>query len=164
MTYEEIRPTIRSGDIVLVKSRGFWAKMIRFFTGESYSHVAMFLTSTAGVFIVEMREKKGWQMMPASQWMKENEQFFLFYGICPEDANRGNACHEYYALHQRAKKYSYITLIKIWLSQMFNVKLSGNLVCSTFVQGSWEHCGYTELERLCDVGDFTEHAHIIPIR
>lgn len=158
--YKDARHEMMSGDILMVKATGFVSRFIRVLTGESINHVALVLHQPHGVFVVEMREGKGWQMMPASQWMEAQAKNVVLWGKMPTN-KRGAYCFESYAMKQRDRNYSYWTLLTVWLSQLTRRTQHGNLVCSTFVQRCWAKCEYHMFPRLADPGDFLEHAQEI---
>ena len=162
MNYSDARNSMSSGDVLMVKGTHLVGRLIRAITGESFNHVAMILRSFSGVFVVEMREGKGFRITPASQWFEEQKNKTVLWGRFP-GKRRGDFCHELYAMRQRTKPYSYWTLITVWISQFTRRGAPGNLVCSTFVQNSWKSCGYTMSKRLADPGDFMEHAQDINV-
>lgn len=162
MKYSDVRLDMRSGDVLMVKGTHLVGRLIRSITGESFNHVAMVLRSFSGVFVVEMREGKGFRLTPASQWFEEQHKKTVLWGKFP-GKQRGGFCHEIFAMRQRSKPYSYWTLITVWISQFTNRKAPGRLVCSTFIQKDWDHCGYTMFEKLADPGDFMEHARDINV-
>ena len=157
MEYSKARRHMMSGDVLMVKGRGVISSLIRALTGESISHVAMILRMPKGVFVVEMKEFIGWRMMPASQWMEKNKKKIVLWGKTPSH-QRGAYCFESFAMLQRARKYSYWTLLTIWFSQITRLKAPNNLVCSTFVQKAWKNCGYDMGKQVADPGNFLEHA------
>lgn len=156
LNYQLVRDGIETGDVLMVKARGIISRIIRAVTGESYNHVAMLVSNPSGVFVIEMREGKGWLMKPASQWMKEQVKSEVFWGKAPYTI-RGSACVEVEALSHRGKPYSYWTLITVWIGQFTKRKHPGNLVCSTFIQACWKKCGYIMSKRLADPGDYPKH-------
>lgn len=165
-SYSYIRQRIDTGDVLLVKSRKIVSVLIRMFTAESFNHVAMLITNQSGVWVVEMREGKGFQLMPASQWFEINKKSVIHWGKCPLKSTavnshvslRGNhRCLESRAMQARGEKYSYWTLFAVWWSQLTGRKVKNGLVCSTFIQKVWEQCGYRMGEKAADPADFVEH-------
>lgn len=154
--YSIARNNMRTGDVLLVKATGLISRIIRSLTGESYNHVAMIIEKDEGVFVVEMKEFKGWQMMPASQWMDKYKKKEVSWGKAPAGV-RDSVCAEDNALSHRGRKYSYWTLVTVWLTQFTKRSAPGNLVCSTFVQTVWQECGYVMFNKLADPGDFPAH-------
>lgn len=152
MKYDEIRSQLASGDVLLCKRRGIVSILIRVGTAETFNHAAMIIRQHGGVFVVEMREGKGWQMMPASEWMEVNKKAEVYWGKAPLLV-RGSYCIEDYALKARGTRYSYWTLFTVWLSQLFNKKTIADMVCSTFVQKGFETCGHPAVDKSYDPSD-----------
>jgi len=152
MRYEDVRYKMASGDVLFCKRRGIISVLIRVATAETFNHVGLILRTHKGVFVVEMREGVGWQMMPASQWMEANKKAEVFWGKAPA-LIRGSYCVEDYALRARGKRYSYWSLLSVWWSQIWNRKTKSNLVCSTFVQRVYEKCGDTKYNKSFDPSD-----------
>ena len=154
MRYADARARMASGDVLMVKATGLVSRLIRMVTGESINHVAMVLNQGhKGLFVVEMKEFHGWRMMPLSQWIEHNKRKEVLWGKTPCHM-RGSSCFESYAMKQRARKYSYWTLVTVWISQFTGKKMPHKLVCSTFVQKAWGNCGYEMKKGLADPGDF----------
>lgn len=165
-TYASIRPFIKNGDVLGVKSRGAVAWSIRGLTGESLNHVAMLVRIEGGVWVAEMLEGTGYRLTPASQWMSERASDQVFWIQAPGMV-RGKAKILDYVLQSRAKppRYSYWTLISVWWSQLRNRRTRGLMVCSTWVERAWSFVGYPLFDRLADPGDFFEHGQaVIPIQ
>jgi hypothetical protein len=161
--YKNVRKDMRSGDILLVKNRGILSILIRMFTAESFNHVAFILGDAdepSGLWVSEMREGKGHQAMPASQWMNMNatSTSFVFWGKAPPQI-RGSECIEEHMQQARIdkSKYSYLSLISVFISQVFRVKTLSGKVCSTYGQKLYGSCGYDMgIKRTADPGDFFE--------
>lgn len=144
----------------MVKRRGIVSVLIRVFTAESYNHVAMLLNDPeTGAFVVEMREGKGFQLMPASQWMQKNKKSVIMWGKSPlrGDVEMIHDCVQRNAMKHREANYSYISLLSVWWSQLTRRKVPHGLVCSTFVQRVWRACGYDLGNKAADPSDFAEH-------
>lgn len=144
----------------MVKRRGIVSVLIRVFTAESYNHVAMVLRDpNTGAFIVEMREGKGFQLMPASQWMQHNKKSVIMWGKSPLKGTPEeiNECITRVAMRNRYANYSYLSLLSVWWSQLTRRKVRSGLVCSTFVQRAWRACGYDMGNKAADPADFAEH-------
>lgn len=156
MKYLEARELMQSGDVLMVKARGIVSRFIRAVTGESYNHVAMVIKNTGGVFVVEMREGKGWLFTPASVWFSKQAKKEVYWGKAPEIV-RDSDCVELVAMRHRGRKYSYWTLVTVWLGQFTGKGYAGRLVCSTFIQKCWQACGYEMSARLADPGDYPQH-------
>jgi len=162
-TYETIRHLIQDGDAFLVKRRGFVSGAIRALTGESYNHVALVVWLDEAAMVAEMREFRGFQITPASQWIKQQDGL-VWWGQSPV---RGSECIRRDVLLTRDLKpdYSYLTLIRVWWSQLRNLPGKGGPVCSTWVQRIWEGNGYDGFTRLADPGDIAEHCrYLTPLR
>jgi len=164
--YSDIRADMRDGDVLGVKARGLVAWTIRGLTGESLNHVAMLVWIDDGLWVGEMREGVGYRLVPASQWMAERADDLVFWIQAPEPVSGSRAVHDY-VLRTRVEspRYSYLTLISVWWSQVRNIRTPGRLVCSTWAQRGWMSAGYRRFRRLADPGDFFEHGRAtIPIQ
>lgn len=160
MHYLEVHAKARHGDVFLVQGRGLVSWLIRVLTGESITHVAVILRpgnnslmSGDGLWVAEMREFKGYQLVPARKWVsKALKQGRLWYGVAPEIVRGNGTTVERVAVSSQHQPYSYRTLFRVWLSQLIGRKVPGALVCSTFVQKVWEACG-VQFEKTADPGD-----------
>ena len=155
--YADVREDLKNGDILMVKATGLISRIIRSVTGESINHVAMVISNPSGVFVYEMKEGIGYRMSPMSQWLPDQKKKVVLWGKAPE-VIRELTCIEVEALTHRAARYSYWTLITVWIGQFTRRKHPGRLVCSTFVQTVWLDCGYKMFDKLADPGDFLNHA------
>ena len=167
-TYQDLRPEIKTGDVVLVKGEGLISKLIRAFSGESISHVGMFLVIDEGVFIIEFKEMEGFKFTPASLRLLDlAEGGQLFYGTAPEILRNPKAdkLMNDSAFSLRQGKYGYLTLMKIWWAQMTKSDIPVNkVVCSTYVQRNWKAGGY-EMSVTADPGNISEHCQTVqPIK
>lgn len=155
-TYEELRPFIDTGDVVLAKDRTLEGIIIRVFTAESTNHAAVFVWLGEGLFIAEMTMRYGFRMIPASEWFEARQNSELLYCQAPQSVrDKADIIKKKILLaRSRQYRYSYITLIRVWLSQIFNRSMQGLFVCSTFIQDLWEATGYSRFKRLADPGDF----------
>lgn len=140
----------------MCKRRALVSIIIRWLTAESFNHVAMVIRQHGGVFVVEMREGKGWQMMPMSQWLHVNRNAEVYWGKAPARV-RGSYCIEDYALKARGTRYSYMSLLSVWWSQIWKRKTKTRMVCSTFIQAGYDACGVHLVEKTMDPGDFMEY-------
>ncbi len=167
LTYQQMRQVAQDGDLIMVESRSTVGVLIRLLTAQQFSHVAMLVWIGDGLFVAEMREFSGYQLTPASQWVADTcaKDASIYYGQAPRNV-RG--CAHVRAVVERYRRerprYSYLTLISVWLSQLFRRRMPGLLVCSTFVQRVWEKCGHT-FAQLTDPGDYLRHAvNTTPLR
>ncbi len=154
LSYQELRATACDGDVLLVEGRGWVSALIRALTGQSISHVAVLLWFDEHLFVAEMKEFHGYRLRPASLWVDDSlASGSVYYGAAPravvEDGDGIIAA----ALSYRNHRYSYVSLLSVWLAQIFRRRLSGGLVCSTFVQRIWETCGY-HFDQTADPGDY----------
>lgn len=153
MNYAEIREQAIDGDVMLVEGRGFVSRFIRAFTGQNISHVAILIWINNGLYVVEMKERIGFRMMPASQWVKQAGHI-LYYGKAPDGVRTYPQIARQAALKLRGEKYGYLSLFGVWLSQFSGKNRKGRqLVCSTAIQRVWNACGY-RFDQTPDPGDF----------
>ncbi len=150
MTYLDARPLIQSGDVLLEQKGG----VIRAFTGESFSHVALLLRQGDEVWVAEFTGRQDYGLLPASAWMADRAGTTVWWGISPECVRGKDKPLWDAALSFRHKKYSWWTLASVWLSQIVGVRTAANLVCSTFVQRCWEASGCAPMEKTPDPGDY----------
>ncbi len=87
--YEDYRSEIKSGDLLAWSGKGWVGRLIRTWTGQTYSHVGIAWVSAGRVFVIEAREGKGVTMrllskaMPVAwislglEWSEEAETFAL---------------------------------------------------------------------------------------
>lgn len=161
MTYKDIRKNMDSGDTVACKRRSLISILIRIFTAESTNHTAIcYRNDDGGMYIYEMREGKGLLITPMSQWIHKmkRDEISITYCKAPENTSAILMRHALDKLRDKDPDYSYITLIKVALSQWFNKPLNGNYVCSTSAQKIHEAGGYKGYKKLCDPGDIEEHS------
>ena len=59
MRYDEARSSIRSGDLLAWRGEGFVGRLIRHWTGASWSHVGIAWRFRGRVFVLEAREGSG---------------------------------------------------------------------------------------------------------
>jgi len=161
MTYAEMREIAETGDVLLVRGN----MLVRIFSAESYSHVALLVwldDGSGGLWVFEFVEGKGFQAMPASQWFAGRSRQRIYYGTAPEVVRFNGSVAKNLALSYRVKRpvrrvYGYLSLLVVWASQVTGLRLPVWLrVCSTFVQECWEATGYTGLKRTADPGDIAE--------
>jgi hypothetical protein len=157
MTYSEMRQLAQTGDVLLVEGKGFFSKMVRVVTGESISHVALLFWLDGGLFVAEMIEGKGYQIMPASQWFPRAAGPVLFGAAPVSVQSRGDTILAIIASYRDTKKkqrYGYLSLLKVWWAQITGQQIKVHQrVCSTFVQDVWEQCGF-HFAQLADPGDY----------
>lgn len=148
--YPELRRNVRTGDILAVKG----SLLVRVFTGETYSHVALILRLRGGVWVAEYRERKGYQLLRLSEWVRQNRKAQYWWGSAPVEVFKNPDKVVDAAIQFRGHSYSYWTLIMVWLSQLFRRKMPGKFVCSTFVQRVWETTDWKlKPPKLADPGD-----------
>ncbi|WP_321532283.1 hypothetical protein [uncultured Desulfuromonas sp.] len=158
MTYADLRIRAVTGDVLAVKGTGIAGRIIRALTGESYSHVALLVQETSGLFAYEFVEGTGFQILPASEWVRRRQKQNLRFCRAPERVlNNPNAvaaaarCYRNSSVVSRW--YGWLSLVKVWLSQKTGLKIPvRQKVCSTFVQECWAATGYT-LPTTADPGE-----------
>lgn len=157
MNYAALRPTIDTGDVLLYEGRGFVSKAIRMLTGNQFSHVAVFVwLDEDDLWLAEMKEFLGYRLRRASEAVEADfDDALLYLGKIPlkptEDDSRAMRG---VILSSTAEKYGYLSLMKIWWSQVRNKKFkTRRLVCSTFAAKVWGSVGVM-FPKTPDPGDF----------
>ena len=157
MTYKEIRTVCKTGDVLAVKGDGIAGKVIRALTGESYSHVAMLVWTVSGLMAYEFVEGTGFQIMPASEWVRRRKGQNLRYCVAPEQVTSrshlvSSAAKSYRNSSVASRWYGWISLVKVFISQKTGMKIHVlQKVCSTFVQECWLAARF-ELSTTADPG------------
>lgn len=146
MTYEEIRKIAKTGDVLLLQGTSFISKIIRVFTAQQFSHAALLWWWNDGLYIAEMYEGIGFQIMPASQKIAEM-QGQVYFGRAPKQvedkADTVEAFINAYRDDKSRQGYGYFSLLKVWWSQVTGKDLqSREKVCSTFVEAAWASAGF----------------------
>jgi len=153
LLYSDIRDHAETGDMLVVQGNGFVSKLIRVFTGQSFSHVAVLTqidTEKTCLMIVEMREFRGWNCDRASGWFSDriDEKSNVFFVKRPKEATDTDAMFDY-LWSRRKLKYDYFGLLKVWWSAIRKKGFRKGMnersseVCSTFaigcsIIGGWE--------------------------
>jgi hypothetical protein len=157
MKYEDLRPQIQTGDVLLCRGNSFVSKAIEGFTGPD-SHIAVFVWIGDGLFIAQEYEGVGFQVLPASQEIACYDKCFL--GIAPSPIRGNNKpmldCISKYRVTPSLQPYGYATLAKVLLAHQTGIEISPDSVqgvCSTFAQQVWMSAGY-QFETLADPSDF----------
>ncbi|MEZ5571192.1 MAG: hypothetical protein R3E64_04135 [Halioglobus sp.] len=153
MNYADFRHLAETGDLLLLEGRGLFSTPIRMITGQQASHVAILLWIADGLWVAEMRGQ-GYTLMRASQRVSEmGEHGQVYWGKAPYRLRwQVNEVRDA-ALSYRGYRYSWWTLITVWLSQVTRRRMPSNLVCSTLVQRVWSAAGF-QFTQTPDPGDF----------
>lgn len=162
MTYQELREIVKTGDVAGADSGTWFAKVIKKFTKEEFSHVALFVWHGSGLWIYEFVEGQGYQCMPASQWFDIRAGQKLHVGRCPEEVQKAgeqaiiDAASTFRT--DKSQHYGVVSLFTVFLSQVFKKRIPTKFkVCSTFVQYVWEKCGF-RFDQTPDPGDVMREA------
>lgn len=160
MGYLQCRTHIKTGDALITRK----GRVIRFLTGESYNHVALFAwLAPDSLWVYEFTQKYGYRALPASAWLDERRGEMVYWGAAPPSVTDNAAKIVETVLSYRDKDrhdrwYGWLSLPVVWFSQVINRRLPVHLkVCSTFVQEVWESAGYTGFRRTADPGDIAAH-------
>lgn len=150
-----MRDIALSGDVLMVEGRGVISALIRAFTGQQISHVALLIWITDTLWVAEMKEGIGYRLLPASLWVEDVQASgaTVYYGSAPEAVLKRPFDLVEAVLNYRQRRYSYRSLIPIWWAQITRSKQTVGLVCSTFVQRIWESAGMV-FEQTADPGDY----------
>lgn len=146
----------RSGDLLLLEGRGLWHSTVRVLTGQSVSHVAMLVRVYNRLEVVEVAPG-GFSRRALGDWLDLYQaKGRVYYGKAPYPV-RGHPALPETAMAYEGHGYSWVTLAKVWVSQIAKFRPAAGLVCSTFVQECWEACGFRAARTLADPGDFLRH-------
>jgi hypothetical protein len=158
MNYNELIDEASTGDIFLVKDDNFLARLVRFFTGESISHVAIILKSSEALLVCEYLASGGYKISPILTWINYNYPLCesIFFGKFPQSNYNPESALKMKNLAYTfsGEKYSFLTFIKIWVAQVFRLKVDTEFVCSSFIQKIWEEGGGVKFDITPDPGDF----------
>lgn len=113
VSYEQLRPDIKTGDILLCSGTGFFSKLIQTATKSIWSHVAFIirLDSIDRVMVLESLEPQGIRTVPLS-----------FYANNWEGSNKGYAGRVLVARHS---EFPSVSAAKITEMTKFSVDLFG---------------------------------------
>ena len=142
MNYSEVRPQIKSGDIIAVRDKTFTSKLIRYFSGESFSHVAIAWRCGRHVMLIEAHMGTGIRIRPMSAALKEGQ---ILRVISTEEDYWTNDIEDF-ALKVWATPYSIVNCILAWLG--FPLVQNGDWQCAEFCSiilkmgGIDIHCEY----------------------
>ncbi len=158
MKYEDLRPQIKTGDLLLCTGKTFVSEVIERLTGGRFSHVAVFFWMGDGLFIAQEYEGVGFQILPASQEISCYDECYL--GIAPaivrQNPSGVEECISTYRKTPSLQSYGYGTLITTLIAHQTGIHIDPcnvQAVCSTFAQQCWEKTGYT-FDTLADPSDF----------
>ena len=154
MNIQELKETAQTGDIIAAVS----SLVVRAFTWESFSHIAVILKENNEIFIIETHENSNsTTKILFDDWIKNYDDIHL--GIAPKlvaDNRDLVTVYIYDYLNRKPKylKYGYwslplVVLNQIWPGRKFKTKLN---VCSTLAQEFWNCTGW-KLGKLMDPGD-----------
>ena len=148
--YSSIRDSIKSGDIVAVRNDSFASKLIRVFTQEPYSHVAVAWRDGRHVMLIEASSKTGIRIRPLSSAFQPGQVLRLI--SIAKDYWTDEI--EDYALKQWGSPYSYIHCILAG----FGVPLTqdGKWQCAEFCSKILELGGINTVCRFMTPGDLVE--------
>ena len=155
--YKDLRQICLTGGVLGVKGTGFFSKVVKYFTKEEFTHVAMLVWHGTGLWVYEFVEGTGYQCSPASWWFSNRIGQAVFYGHPPlvvsarpelvmREANsfRGTKVKQHYGI---------VSLIKVAIAQWTKKDIKVYFkVCSTFLQHVWSKCGH-EFEMTADPGN-----------
>ncbi len=167
MTATELKRRAKTGDALLVKSESAFGVLIRMLTGESTSHAAivvwLYTGTTRLLLVYEFVEGIGHQVLPLEKWLSDRAGQKIEYGVAPEVVRQNplpaeTAAEAYTDASHFKKSYGYLSLIKVWISQLLRFRIPvRQKVCSTYVQEVWRCAGYDLIPYTADPGDIAEH-------
>jgi len=168
MLYSTMRNEHAStGDLLVVEGKSLVSRLIRMFTGQTYSHVSVIAfidEAKTCMMTVEMKEFRGWNCMRASDWFEDtiSAGSNVFFIKKPEEITNEDAIYSY-LFERRKLKYDYMGLFKIWRSTWKKKGLRGAIedrtaeVCSTFAASAWASAGWQKPDIDFNPGSFMLH-------
>jgi hypothetical protein len=120
--YERKRSDIKNGDIIAFSGVGIIGKIIRMFTGETYSHVGIAWVVGNRIFIVEALDGRGVVMRPLSE-------ITPFYHL--QNTKEFTDATETYMLSKIGMKYGYFDVLLAGLG--LKSKPNDSYQCAEFV-------------------------------
>jgi hypothetical protein len=151
MKYEDLRSTIRTGDVLGYHGTEWTGRIIEFLTGKkdptAWSHVALFYWNSLGLWLAQEYEGVGFGCYPASQLIGKfiREHGTCYLGRAPESVTgRAGSVLNFIAKYRvtpSLRPYGYGTLLRVLLDERTNPD-NVQAVCSVFDQQAWEACGY----------------------
>jgi hypothetical protein len=147
MNYDNIRSMACNGDVIGVNGANLIGRLIRSFTKEKYSHVALFVWHGTGLWVYEFTGLDGYQCTPASQWFEIHKEAEIWFGKAPAIVRANPSKVEKAASSFRAshfkRHYGFLTYINIAFAQLLKAKVTTKQkVCSTFIEHVWDDSGY----------------------
>lgn len=163
MRLELVKAHAETGDLILVKGEGFFSDVIRMFTGESFSHVALLARFNDDVKIVEF-VGSGFAVNDCDEkYFKDDASYYFCKAphIIHKNIQEVMGIIQAYVSDKDRQSYGYETLPLVWMSQLMDSSfVSDRKVCSTFVQRCWEEAGF-KFPNTPDPGDFVEYCEVI---
>lgn len=151
MTYENLRSTIKTGDLLGCHGRNWTDLFIDLFTSKgdptAWTHVGVFYWDSQGLWIAQEYEGTGFGCYPASQLIGKfmNQKADCFLGRAPLSISDDyRAVTDLLTTWRRSPSlhpYGYGTLLRI-LDDPKEDPDSVPAVCSTFAQEAWEATGF----------------------
>lgn len=144
--YKTIRENIQSGDLVFCSGYSRFSRLIKWFTGSTFSHCAMVyrLTDLDRVLIFESGRKGGVHLTPLSYYVKKYDGKVVWAKVSSkvdrEDLNKAFV----YGFEQLTKPYDRGELWRIFKRIMFNMGRrvrNQEFVCSELVQDCYRKAG-----------------------
>ncbi len=132
MNYNDIRNTLKSGDLVFYSSHnGIGDKLIKWWSKSKYSHVGVVWVVAGRVFLLEASAFGGVRLVPLSKRMPD-----LIVRMNLE----WNAAAEQQAMEHMMDKYSFYDALLAGLHKKYK---SSNWICTEYAASIVEKCGYS---------------------
>lgn len=156
MDYANLRARAATGDLILLEARHLVGILVRVLTGQQISHVALLVWIDEGLWIAEMRNA-GFSLAPASQRLPEMAcEGPLYWGRAPAAVQMVTSAVARTILGFRGARYSWWSLVAVWVAQLLRRHMPSRLVCSTLVERAWASAGMT-FRQTPDPGDFMRY-------
>ena len=160
MQYSDLRPQIKTGDLMLVEGIRLASEIIEDVTGGRFSHVGVFYTDSAGgVWVAEEIETIGYHCIPASSALAE-QAGPVYLGIAPvpvrQQPEKVLEVVQKFRSDKSLQPYGWITLPEVLVAHCLGTKFDPErvqAVCSIFAQRTWMACGM-KFETLETPSDF----------
>lgn len=176
LPYGEARALIQSGDLLLFRSRGWIASLIRWATRSRYSHVGLAVWTFGRLMVAESRELRGCRLVPLSAAIGAAHVDLYQVGDATADA-RSKVVGA--ALERLGQAYGWGSIVRMALGRLILLRWrrryseddqlppGTHLVCSAYVAACWRLAGVDLVPNLADSstepGDLARSSRLVMI-
>ena len=156
MNYNDVRSSIKTGDIILVrKSHGILGAMTKFFTHSPYTHSGIAVWKTDGLYMAELNGGLN-HLIPLSQL--KDIPFDVY--ACPAELDQTKIEIAISVWLREPIDYGYGAFVAIGLLEYLRIKIFVHwrkiLVCSGYVVAILETAGWSEHSRVVSPQELSE--------